>query len=181
MTRFDTLTREAMNAEQGQVYDEIAERGGRLGGPYGILIRIPRFMRLQQQMGDYLRSNSLSGRERQLATLVTVRGAGAEYTWAVQARASLAVGIGQEVIDAINQGKPPALDNEAEEAIFAVAAELSTERRLSEATHATALERLGLERLADLVVTVGFYSLVATELNAFDVTPPDDAPDRLAG
>ncbi len=179
MTRFEPLTRDQMNDEQGRIYDQIEARGGRLGGPYTALIRIPRMAKLQQEMGDYLRDNSLSGRERQLAVLRTVRHWGANYAWAVQERASLGVGLEQDVIDAINQGETPELDTDAERAIHLVAGELLAGHGLSDETYAQALEALGLERLTDVIATVGFYSLVSCTLNGFDISPPEDAPARL--
>ncbi len=40
MARIDPLKREEMNEVQGRAYDEVTARGGRLGGPNGIFIRI---------------------------------------------------------------------------------------------------------------------------------------------
>ncbi|NQV57918.1 MAG: carboxymuconolactone decarboxylase family protein [Rhodospirillales bacterium] len=179
MTRFEPISRRDMNTEQARVYDEIEGRGGRLGGPYQALIRIPAFMTLQQQMGDYLRANNLSDRERQLATLTAVRAASAKYAWAVQVRASHAAGIDQAVIDAINERRAPDLGSESDRVIFDVAKELAETRGLSQSTYEEAERILGLDRLTDVVVTVGFYGMVATTLNAFDISPPDDAPARL--
>jgi 4-carboxymuconolactone decarboxylase len=179
MTRFEPLSREQMNQEQGNIYDDIAARGGRLGGPYTALIRIPRFMKLQQEMGDYPRDNSLSGRERQLAVLRTVRHWNAAYAWAVQERASLGIGLEPDVIDAINAGETPELANRAERAIHQVAGELLAGRGLGDDAYDRAVQALGLERLTDVIATVGFFSLVSCTLNGFDIDPPEDAPARL--
>ncbi len=179
MTRFDPLNRDQMNAEQGKIFDEIKARGGRLGGPYTALIRIPPFMKLQQEMGNYLRTNSLSGRERQVAVLCTVRHWGAAYAWAVQEVASLRVGLEQHVIDAINGGETPELNDEAERAIHVMAGELLANKGLSDGTYTQALDALGLERLTDAIAAVGFYSLVSCTLNGFDISPPRDSAARL--
>ena len=65
MARIDPLRREDMNEEQGRAYDEVAARGGRLGGPNRIFIRVPELFELNQEMGDYLRANHLDARLRQ--------------------------------------------------------------------------------------------------------------------
>ena len=55
MSRIQEIAPAAMSAEQREVYEMIVARGGRLGGPHTAYLRIPRFMRLAQDMGDYLR------------------------------------------------------------------------------------------------------------------------------
>jgi hypothetical protein len=42
-----------------------------------------------------------------------------------------------------------------------------------------ALDALGVERLADLVLTVGFYQLVCNFLNTFDITADGETSPRL--
>ncbi len=79
MTRIRSLEREDMNSEQIAIYDEIVASGGRLGGPYTAYIQIPRFMKLNQEMGNYLRSNTLDPRLRQLAAIITIRYWGAKF------------------------------------------------------------------------------------------------------
>jgi 4-carboxymuconolactone decarboxylase len=182
MTRFAILKREDMNEAQGRVYDEIKARDDRVrGGPYWAYIRNPEFMRLHNDMSKYIRGTSLTGRERQIAVLAVVRHWSAKYPWAVQVRASLAAGVDQEIIDAINAGERPNLDDPGEKAAYDVARELLAEKGLSDATYAEAEKQFGLPKLVDLVSAVGFFSMVCCTTNAFDITPPDDAPARLAG
>lgn len=93
MMRLKILQREDMNAEQKKLCEEIEAVDGRVrGGPYWAYIHIPKFMRLHNEMSRYLRSCSLTGRERQIAVLAVVRHWDAKYPWAVQVRASLAEG-----------------------------------------------------------------------------------------
>lgn len=181
MTRIAVLEREEMNAEQQQLCNEIEATDGRLrGGPYWAYIRNPKFMRLHNEMSRYLRSCPLTGRERQIAVLAVVRHWDANYPWAVQVRASLAEGVDQDIIDAINARQQPKLDDAGERLAYAVASELVSDKRVSDATYAAAEAQFGLEKLVDLVSGVGFFSMVCCTANAFDITPPDDAPARLA-
>ncbi len=180
MTRIRVISRAEMNDEQGKVFDEAKAAGGPVGGPYWAYIRNPKLMRISQAMGTCLRESALSGRERQIAVLMAVRHFGAKYPWAVQVRASLAAGLDQGTIDAINAKKAPTLTNPREKLAHQVASELLTNHGLSDATYAAAEKAFGDEQLVALVATIGQFSMVSTTANAFDITPPDDAPSRLA-
>ncbi len=180
MTRITILKRDDMNEEQGRVYDEVEAAGGPLGGPYYAYIRNPALMRQAQDLSNCLRDASLSPRERQVAILTIARHWGAEYPWAVQVRASLAAGVEQSIVDAINAGEVPDLSDARERAAHEVAKELLADRGLSDATYAAAEAAFGVEGLVDLVATIGQFSMTCCTANAFDVTPPDSVPHRLA-
>jgi 4-carboxymuconolactone decarboxylase len=179
MTRISIIKREAMNADQARVYDEVEKAGGPLGGPYWAYIRNPRLMRIAQDMGTCLRASALSGRERQIAVLTTVRHWGARYPWAAQVRASLAVGVDQGTIDAINAGKTPTLSSAREKMAQELARELLANHGLAEATYAAAAKLFSEEELVALVATVGQFSMVCCTANAFDITPAEGAPALL--
>ena len=61
------------------------------------------------------------------------------------------------------------------------ASELLANHGLKDATYANADRLFGTETLVALVAAVGYFSMVSCTANAFDVTPPDDAPARLMG
>jgi 4-carboxymuconolactone decarboxylase len=181
MTRIRVLKREEMNAEQGRVFDEAKAAGSPTGGPYYAYIRYPRLMRAAQEMGNCLRDSSLSARERQIAVLTTIRHWGAQYPWAVQVRGSLAAGVDQATVDAINARTAPPLANARERLAHEVAKELLANRGLSGATYDAAAKAFKEEELVALVAVIGQFSMVSCTANAFDVTPPAEAPARLTG
>ena len=109
MPRLAIIERADMNAEQARVYDSAKQSGGPVGGPYYAYIRLPKLFDAAQNLRGCLSSGPLSRREQQIANLVIARHWGARYPWFAQARASLAVGIDQAVIDAINARKTPDL------------------------------------------------------------------------
>ena len=61
-----------------------------------------------QNLRVSLASGPLSRREQQIVNLVVARHWNARYPWFAQARASLAVGIEQSVIDALDEAQPTA-------------------------------------------------------------------------
>lgn len=179
MTRISIIEREDMNAEQGRVYDEVKAAGGPVGGPYWAYIRNPALMRQCQDMSACLRGAGLTGRERQIAILTAIRFWSAAYPWAVQVRNSLAEGVDQATVDAINEGRDPGLSDARERSAWAVARELLADKGLSEATYNAAMEAYGEEDMVALVAQIGFFGMVSCTANAFDITPPDSAPARL--
>lgn len=180
MTRIKILERGEMNDTQGRVYDEAKAAGWPVGGPFTAYIRHPEMMSRMQDLRNCMSAGPLSARERQISHLAIARFWGAKYPWFAQARASLAVGVEQSVIDAINERRDPGLDNPRDRAAYDVTRELLADHGLSDATYAAAEQALGEADLIALVATVGQFSMTCCTTNAFDVSPPDDAPTPLA-
>ena len=179
MTRMRVLSREDMNDKQGALYDSFVEEGKPHAGPYWAYVRHPSLMRLWSEVGDWLRSSALSGPERQIAILTAVRFWDAKYPWAVQVRASLVAGVGQDVIDAINERRDPGLPDARERMAHEMAKQLTGTHRLTDQTYMDAEKLFGEDDLVSLIGLVGFFGMVSTTANAIDATPPDEAPARL--
>jgi 4-carboxymuconolactone decarboxylase len=122
----------------------------------------------------------LSRREQQIANLTVARHWGARYPWFAQTRASLAVGIAQDVVDAINAREKPNLPDARERMCFTVPRELLADKRLSDETYAAAEKALGLESLVALVAMTGSFSMTCMTANAFAIEPPAENPTPLA-
>jgi len=169
-----------MNAEQARVYDAAKQSSGIVGGPYYAYIRLPKLFEACQNLRASLSSGPLSAREQQIVNLAVARHWNARYPWFAQVRRSLAVGIDQTVIDAINSHKTPALSDPRERTCFAVASELLTNKGLREETYAAAEKTMGLESLVALVATTGSFSMTCLTANSFQVEPPAVNPTPLA-
>jgi 4-carboxymuconolactone decarboxylase len=112
--------------------------------------------------------------------LVVARHWNARYPWFAQVRGSLAVGIEQPVIDAINARETPDLADARERTCFVVARELLANKGLSDKTYAAAEAALGLESLVALVATTGSFSMTCLTANTFGIDPPAANPTPLA-
>ena len=95
-------------------------------------------MRKQMALNDHVRDSTLDKRVRQVAIMTTVRFWNSEYPWGVQARLSHELGVDAAIIDAINTGERPKLDDSREAAAYEVASELLAEKRLSDKLYAKA-------------------------------------------
>jgi 4-carboxymuconolactone decarboxylase len=119
-----------------------------------------------------LSSGSPSRREQQIVNLVVARHWNARHPWFAQVRASLAAGIDQALIDAINARKPPSLADARERTCFAVASELLANKGLSDASYAAAEKTMGLESLVALVASTGSFSMTCLTSATFGIDPP---------
>ena len=180
MARITTLDRAAMNAEQARVYDAAKASSGIVGGPYTAYIRLPKLFEAAQTMRACLSSGPLSRREQQVVHLVIARYWNAQYPWFAQVRASLAAGIEQPVIDAVNARRDPNLTDPRERTCFAVTQEILANKNLSDASYAAAEKTMGTESLVALVATIGSFSMTCITAGTFGVDAPADNPTPLA-
>jgi 4-carboxymuconolactone decarboxylase len=180
MSRIAIMDRADMNAEQARVYDAAKQSSGIVGGPYTAYIRVPKLFEACQNLRDSLSSGPLSQREQQIVNLVVARHWNARYPWFAQVRRSLAVGIDQAVIDAINARKPPSLTDAREQTCFVLARELLANKGLSDETYAAAEKTMGLESLVALVASTGSFSMTCLTAATFGIDPPAANPTPLA-
>jgi 4-carboxymuconolactone decarboxylase len=151
-----------------------------VGGPYYAYIRLPKLFEASQNLRASLSSGPLARREQQIVNLVVARHWNARYPWFAQTRASLAAGIEQAVIDAINARKTPNLADARERTCFVVARELLANKGLSEETYAAAEKTMGLESLVALVASTGMFSMTCMTASTFGIEPPTTNPTPLA-
>ena len=179
MARIALIDRADMNAEQAQVYDAAKASGGPLGGPYYAYIRLPKLFEACQGLRASLASGPLSRREHQIVNLVVARHWNARYPWFAQVRASLAVGLEQAVIDAINARGTPNLTDARERTCFVVARELLADKGLGDKTYAAAEQTMGLENLVALIAAIGAFSMTCMTAATFAIEPPAANPTPL--
>jgi 4-carboxymuconolactone decarboxylase len=179
MTRIAIIDRADMNAEQARVYDAAKASSGIVGGPYTAYIRLPQLFEACQNLREALASGPLSQREQQIVNLVVARHWNARYPWFAQVRRSLAVGIDQAVIDAINARKTPDLADARERTCFEVAHELLANKGLSGEAYAAAEKTMGLESLVALVAATGSFSMTCLTAATFGIEPPAANPTPL--
>ncbi|MEO7404564.1 MAG: hypothetical protein ABIU95_12930 [Burkholderiales bacterium] len=180
MARIPIIDRADMNADQARVYDAAKASSGIVGGPYYAYIRLPKVFEAAQAMRACMASGPLSKREQQIINITVARHWNARYPWHAQVRGSLAAGIEQSVIDAVNARGTPNLTDARERTCFTVARELLANTGLSDETYAAAEKAMGLEHLVALVATVGSFSMTCLTAGTFKIDPPADDPSPLA-
>lgn len=175
MSRLPDLPRERMTPEQGRLHDAIVSGPrGRIQGQLGAWLHSPEFGDIAQKLGAHLRYNSrLEPRLSELAIIVTGAHYKAECEWYIHVRIAHQAGVPESVTEAIRTGRTPEIAEADARIVYKVALELNRDHGLSDATHAEAVEVLGLPALVDLIGIVGYYGLVSLTLNAFEIETPD--------
>ena len=152
-------------------------------GPFNTLLRSPAVGDLSQQLGNAIRfSSELSGRLREIATLMAGRAWTSTYEWYAHARYAADEGIPAAAIDAIAAARMPDLHSlPAEDAlVWRVADELLYTRRVTDATYKEALAVLGERRLLSSATIAAYYEYVSMLLNVDRYPLPADAPPEAA-
>ncbi len=152
-------------------------------GPFNVLLRSPQVGERSQQLGNAIRfSSGLSGRLREIATLMAGRAWTSTYEWYAHARYALDEGIDAAAIQAIADHREPDLAAlPVEDAmVWRVSDELLYTRRVSDATFAEALAVLGERRLSSSVTIAAYYEYVSMILNVDRYPLPADAPPAAA-
>ena len=156
-----------MDDAQKAMFDRImaSPRGG-VRGPYPALMRHPELARVQELYGHHVRyNNALPERLKELAILVTARHWSAQYEWYAHRSLAEKQGVSPAVCDTIARGETPSGLDEAERAIYAFTSMLLKTRAVDDATFAGVKDRFGDKGVLDNGGIVGYYTLVAIELN----------------
>jgi 4-carboxymuconolactone decarboxylase len=147
-------------------------RGGVVRGPFAIWLRNPAIAEAADRLGTTLRQGSLDQRLFELMVLVVARHWTAQYEWFAHARQGLQAGLSPAVIDAIRDGRKPEFARDDERLVYELVTEMNETRTLSQPTYDRAVAALGLDRVIELVTSIGFYTMVAIMLNGFDAPVP---------
>ncbi len=173
MSRVVPLSQSDMDDEQKAVAGAIAgARGGVLGGPFAVWIRVPEIAKRVNHLSDRLRKKSgFEKRLVELMVLLMVRPWKAHYAWSAHARQALEEGISPDVIDAIRTNAVPTFARADEQLIYDIFSELNRTHALSDATYARGLEAFGLDLMIEMITTAGLYTMIAMMLAVFDEPP----------
>jgi 4-carboxymuconolactone decarboxylase len=143
-------------------------------------VRNPELARRAQHLGELLRyETSLAPSLSELAILVCGRHWTSHHEWTAHKKIALTAGVDPRTIDDIAAGRSPFLKGPLEEAVYHVSAALLSKGKLPSALYQQGLEALGERGMVELVGILGYYSLVALTLNAFDIGLPESFAPEL--
>ena len=165
--RLPTIPPAQYTAEQKQAAADFeSARKVPVFGPFEPLMYSPQVMSQARAMGDYLRYKSAIGNTlSELVILMTAREWTQDYEWSVHYPLALKAGIRKELADEIAVGRRPTAMSPAEETVFDFASELLRSKQVTDATFQRAKERLGARGVVDMTAIVGYYTLLAMQLN----------------
>ncbi|MEE9284818.1 MAG: carboxymuconolactone decarboxylase family protein [Dehalococcoidia bacterium] len=178
MARIRRITaRDETPEGQRHIFDAIVESRGRVVGPFQVLLNSPELAGRVAHLGAYVRFDStLSSPVRELAIITTSRELDCELEWSAHAPLARQAGVSEQAIAAV--GERGGLDslNDDEAVIIRYGRELTRDHRVTEPTYRAARERFGERGVVELTATMGYYAMLASVLNAFDIEPLEGGP-----
>lgn len=170
-------SRDQLAPEDREHFDSIDESRGGVRGPFRLLLHSPEVAGRTGHLGAYIRFEShLQGPERELAILTTAREFDCAYEWAVHAPIARDEGVREEAIAVVAEREPVTGLTDTESAIVQYGRQLFREHRISEETYNSAAEQFDDQRLVELTATFGYYAMLASVLNAFELLPAEESP-----
>ena len=163
----------------GRAPEDLLNSEGGMSGPFNPWLRTPVLGEAAQRLGETVRFEStLSPQLRELGILVVAAKWKAQYEWWAHERIARREGLDEQIIESVKAETAPDFSNPTESMVYNFARELLDEHRVSDSLYAQAVELLGEAAVVELVILLGYYTLVSMTLNVFEVPVPtgEDAP-----
>ena len=182
MARIPNVTRENVPQDQTSAFDEVVRQRGSVptAGPISIMLNVPEIAGRAAHLSEYLRfESSLSQVIQELAMLVTARENDCRFIWNAHAAAARQAGVRDEVVDGLRDRSDLKGLSAAESAVVDYGREFFRTRRVSEGAFNSALAQFGVRGLTELTNLMGYYALLAFNINAFGVEPAEGGPEPI--
>ena len=154
---------------------------GRLHGPFNAMLLAPQVGLAMQELGGALRyRTSLTDREREIAILQVAVARRSEFEWYAHERVGVRAGLTDDELTDLLRGELPATLTAEETLVHRTVRALLDRRDLDDTEYAAA-ETLGSEKLAEIVMLVGYYDSLALLLGVFRAPLPPDGEPRFSG
>jgi 4-carboxymuconolactone decarboxylase len=141
---------------------------GQLPNIFGVLLRNMELFEAWARFGTYTMSGSrIDVRLREILVLRTAANTKCDYEWHHHRRLGLSVGLTENVINDVRDGKP--LDSDDQKLMMSCADELAADAVLSDSTWLRMVDRFGEAYTMDVIFTVGAYTALAMGLKSCGV------------
>jgi 4-carboxymuconolactone decarboxylase len=151
-----------------------------MGGPFNVMLRSPVMGDLAQELGAQVRFNSgLSAPLREMAILMAARHWTSHYEWYAHKSAALSAGLSADIVASIAAGERPRSMQANEAALHRFCAELLETKRVGDDTFAAAKAAFGEQGVAEIIFTLGYYSMVSMLLNVDEYPLPEGVEPEL--
>ena len=161
---------EDLSDEQRAVQQSILDSRGVLDGPFLAWLHSPGFATRAEKLGAFCRYGvKLERREIEFLILVVAAHFHCNGEWVIHAPIAIEAGIPEAVAEAIRTGGHPRIEDRRLATLHRFATVLLRFNRIDQATFAQASDLFDTPTLVEAVGLIGYYSLVAMTLNAFEM------------
>jgi alkylhydroperoxidase family enzyme len=186
-TRLPHLRPDELDPEQRSLYDRIvggpragpgavvpvADDAGRLEGPFNALLFHPHLGAVVQEVGCVLRYEGvLADRSREIVILTVAVARRSAYEWHAHARLGRAAGLGVAEVDALGSRELHVFPVETERVAAELADALARDQAVDDDLYVRAERAIGTAGVLEVAVLVGYYRLLAQQLDLFRVPAP---------
>jgi 4-carboxymuconolactone decarboxylase len=178
MSRLPAIDIGTLSSEQRKVYDTIMSGPRRsVDGPLRAWLLSPEFADRAQSLGLICRfGSSLTPRLSELAILIVAAHWRSEFEWAGHSQLAIAAGLSDAAIDALRRRVEPSFTEADEAAVYRFACELLENQTISDTVFESAAQHFGLIGIVELIGILGYYTLIAMTLAAFEIPAPAGTP-----
>ena len=176
MARTPTVTRDQVPEKYREAFDhEVAvSKNAMENGPGSVMINSPEMRKRANHLVFYFREESeLPQKIQEIVMIMTARAMDCQYIWFAHAARARQQGISDAFVDALLDKKPLPKLPDAEQLVVDYATELFGANRVSPGTFQAALNHFGAQLLTELTTMMGYYSMLALNVNAFEVDRPE--------
>ena len=139
---------------------------GSVRGPFVAMLRSPKLMERMQKLGEFIRFEcELDERVNVLAGLMVARHWTNQYIWIGHIAQAIKAGIPRDVIDAIGEGRRPTGMTDVYAMTYDFMTELLTNKGVTDATYARAVEKLGEQGVVELIGVAGYFAINSMIMN----------------
>ena len=186
--RLRLLRPQELTAEQQELYHYLLDtkiswatrshfqgstQDGRLIGPFNVFLYSPSISRAYNDYTDSETKNtSLSPRVRQVIILAVGAVWHAAYELYAHTSVAQTVGLDDETIQAIKDGKEPVHLTDEEGTAYTFTHTLVSEYTIDDDLYTRALHAFGEKGVVDMIHLIGLYMTTSALLNAFEVPTP---------
>jgi 4-carboxymuconolactone decarboxylase len=176
MTRVPFLSKEDLPINKQNFYDEIFSLRGHVARPFEALLNSPELASKVAMLGEHLRyiGPSIASEIREIVTLTIAKICNCQYVWTHHVESAKEAGLRKEVIEAIRQGGPPRRLLPKESVYIQFTRELLEDKQIRDTTYAAVEHLLGQQVTVDLVIIIGYYTMLCLSINALEVNLEDE-------
>ena len=182
MARIPTATQATVPQDQQDIFQEVVRQRGGVpsSGPASIMINVPEIAKRAAHLSEYLRQqSSLPSKIQELAMLVTAREHDCQYIWNAHAASGRRAGLADETVDRLRDRQALTGLAPDEAAVVNFGQEFYRTHRVSSASFDAAIDQFGVRGAAELATLMGYYALLAFNINAFEVDLPEERTEPV--
>ena len=183
MGRIEPIGRDSLDDDQRAYWESVVSgpRGlslgpspSSLGALFDTWLRAPTAGQPAAQLGEQLRFfGTLDDSLREMVTLTVAAHWRAAFEFWAHAKAATSAGLSEKVIDALRDGRTPPLSDQ-ELLVYSAVGDLLQAKNIDDTVYDHLRSLLGEPALVELVMVVGYYSMVCISMRAFAIGLPDD-------